>query len=144
MDISSVLWLILLVVFLMMEASTVALVSIWCGFGALAALIASVCGAEIWLECVLFLSVTVIMLAALRPFVKRFINPKLEKTNADALIGSAGMVIAPIDNLQSTGKVKLGAMEWSARSTSGEPIGENTVIEVDRIEGAKVFVSVKE
>ena len=143
MDLSSILWLILLVVFLMMEASTVALVSIWCGFGALAALIASVCGAELWLEGTLFLGVTVIMLAALRPFVKRFINPKLEKTNADALIGSAGMVIAPIDNLQSTGRVKLGAMEWSARSTSGAPIEENTVIEVDRIEGAKVFVSVK-
>ena len=144
MDWSSILWLVLLVVFLMMEASTVALVCIWCGAGALAALIASVCGAQVWLEVVLFLGVTVVMLAALRPFVKRFISPKLVKTNADALIGSTGLVLSPIDNLQSTGKVKLGGMEWSARSTHGNLIEANTVIEVDRIEGAKVFVSVKE
>ena len=144
MDLSSILWLVLLVAFLMMEASTVALVSIWCGFGALAALIASICGAEIWLEVVLFLGVTVVTLAALRPFLKRFISPKMVKTNVDAIVGSTGLVLTAIDNLQSTGKVNLGAMEWSARSTHGNPIEENTVIQVDRIEGAKVFVSVKE
>lgn len=143
MDWSTIFWLVLLVLFLMMEASTVALVCLWCAFGALAASVASVCGAEVWLEVVLFLAVTVITLAALRPVLKRFINPKLVKTNLDAIIGSSGLVLDTIDNLQSTGKVKLGAMEWTARSTDGNPIEKDTVIEVDRIEGAKVFVSVK-
>ena len=81
------------------------------------------------------------LLALLWPFIKKFLNPKLEKTNIDAIIGSKGMVTAAIDNVAATGQVKLGAMEWTARSTSGEIIPAGTLIQVDKIEGVKVFVS---
>ena len=38
-------------------------------------------------------------------------------------------------------QVKLGGMEWTARSTSAEPIKAGTLVKVDRIEGVKAFVS---
>ena len=50
-------------------------------------------------------------------------------------------VTADIDNLTAAGQVKLGSMEWAARSTSGQPIPEGTLVKADRIEGVKVFVS---
>jgi len=37
--------------------------------------------------------------------------------------------------------VKLGGMEWSARSTSGDPIPAGIEVRVDRVEGVKVFVT---
>ena len=65
----------------------------------------------------------------------------IEKNNIDAIIGAEGLVTAAIDNVSAQGQVKLGAMEWTARSTSGKPIPQGTLIRVDRIEGVKVFVS---
>ena len=38
-------------------------------------------------------------------------------------------------------QVKLGGMEWSARSTSGDPISMGTEVRVDRVEGVKVYVA---
>ena len=59
----------------------------------------------------------------------------------DSFIGTEGIVTALIDNLNAQGQVKLGGMEWTARSTSGESIPAGTRIRVDRIEGVKAFVS---
>ena len=134
-------WLILMVVFLMAESATVALVSSWFAVGSLVALIASLLNAPVWLQVTLFLLVSCAALAMLRPLVRKFITPKVVKTNVEAIIGKQGPVITAIDNVAATGQIKLGAMEWSARSTSGEPIEVGTLVKVDRIEGVKVFVS---
>lgn len=58
-----------------------------------------------------------------------------------SVIGSVGRVTAAIDNVEARGQVKLGGMEWTARSTSGNPIPEGTEVRVDRVEGVKVFVT---
>ena len=141
MDWSWIIWLILMVGFLLVETSTVSLVSIWFAAGSLGALFASILGAPVWLQITVFLVLSAILLASLRPFVKKFIQPKIVATNADSVIGSAGFVTEDIDNLSARGQVKLGGMFWSARSTSGNPICKDTKIKVDRIEGVKVFVS---
>ena len=80
-------------------------------------------------------------LALLRPLVRKYVRPKLVRTNVDSVIGTQGLVTAPIDNVTAAGQVKLGGMYWSARSTSGDPIAEGTLVRVDRIEGVKVFVT---
>lgn len=141
MNWAAILWFILMVVFLWMESSTVSLVSIWFACGALAAMIAALFGAQIWLQLVLFVAVSVLLLASLRTVVKKFITPKLVKTNVEAVIGATGIVVEAIDNIQGVGQVKLGGMQWSARSTENVKIPENTLVTVDRVEGVKVFVT---
>lgn len=141
MDGTQILWLVLLVVFLIAEASTVVLVSLWFAAGALVALIASFCGAKLWLQVLLFLAVSAALLSALRPLMTKWIQPNKKRTNLDAVIGSAGIVLERIDNLHAVGRVKLGAMEWTARSTNEEPIEPGTQVTVDKIEGVKVFVT---
>lgn len=141
MNWAAVLWLLLMVVFLIAEASTVTLTTLWFAAGALAAMAAALLGAALWIQIGLFLAVSVILLTALRPLVRKHFTPKLTATNVDSVIGSTGLVTASIDNVTASGQVKLGAMVWTARSTSGEPIPEGTRIRADRIEGVKVFVS---
>ena len=137
-----IVWLGLMVVFLIVEGvCAFHLVSIWFATGALVAMLASVLGASLWVQITLFLVVSCVLLAALWPFVKNVLRPRITKTNIDSVIGSQGLVTVAIDNLSAAGQVKLGAMEWSARSTSGQPIPPGTKIRVDRIEGVKVFVS---
>lgn len=141
MDLVAIIWLVLLVVFLIAEASTVTLVSLWFAAGAFTALFASLLGAPLWLQLLLFLAISTLCLVALRPLVRKVLRPRLTATNADSVIGSTGLVTASIENVTATGQVKLGAMVWTARSTSGQAIPEGTLVRVDRIEGVKVFVS---
>lgn len=141
MNWAAILWLVLLIVFLVVEAVTVTLVSLWFAAGALAALLVSFFGAAIWLQVLIFLAVSAVALAALRPVARKYIRPKITATNVDAVIGSTGLVTVAVDNVTASGQVKLSAMVWSARSTSGDPIPEGALVRADRIEGVKVFVS---
>jgi len=135
-------WLGAMILFLYLEANTITLVSAWFAGGALVGLIAALLDAQFWLQAVLFMGSSVILLAALRPLFKKYIKPKVVPTNIDALIGSTGYVTEDINNLHATGHVKLGSVEWSARSTSGQPIAADVLVKVDRVEGVKAFVSV--
>ncbi len=140
MNYMALIWLLLMVVFLAVESSTVTVVSIWFAVGALAALILSLLDVQIWVQVVVFLAVSCALLAALRPLVKKFITPKIVKTNIDSVIGSIGLVTQTIDNVKAEGQVKLGAMFWTARSASGGVIPADTLVQVVRIEGVKAFV----
>lgn len=137
----AVLWFVLMVLFVLIEVGTVSMVTAWFAAGALTALIASLFEAPLWLQVVLFAAVSIVLLLALRPLAKKRFTPRLTKTNVDAVIGSEGLVTERIDNMTSTGRVKLDHMEWSARSTSGEVLEAGTRIRVDRVEGVKVFVT---
>ena len=141
MNWASILWLVLLVVFLAAEAATVSMVSLWFAVSALVALLVALLGGPGWLQGTLFLVISAVLLALLRPIVRRYISPRITATNVDSVIGSTGLVTAAIDNVSAAGQVKLGAMEWTARSTSGQPIPVGTLVKVDRIEGVKAFVS---
>lgn len=142
MNWAAITWLGLMVAFMIVEAACpFHLVSIWFAVGSLVALVASLLSAPIWLQVVLFLVVSGVLLALLWPFIRKFLNPKVVKTNVDAIVGTTGRVIAEIDNVAAEGQVKLGAMYWTARSTTGETIPEGTLVKADRIEGVKVFVS---
>ena len=133
-------WLGVLVIFAIVEASTVTLVSIWFVGGSLAALIAALLGAEIWLQVALFLAVSTILLISFRPLLKKFHQPKKVQTNAPANIGKLAIVTEAIDNLQGLGAVKLSGLTWTARSESGKAIEAGSVVLVKRIEGVKLFV----
>lgn len=141
MSLSVIIWLVLMVVLLAVEAGTVTLVSLWFAAGALAALLTALAHGPVWLQALLFVVVSAGLLLALRPLVKKYLAPKLTPTNVDSVVGTTGLVTAAIDNVSAAGQVKLGAMEWTARSTSGQPIAVGTRVKVDRIEGVKAFVS---
>ena len=135
-----ILWLILLVAFAIVEGVTVSLVSVWFIGGAAAALIAALCGAEVWLQVVLFFGVSIVLLLCLRPLSKRLLKQKKVATNADSNIGKEAIVTEEIDNLQGKGAVKIAGVEWSARSEDGSVIEKDTVVRILRIEGVKVCV----
>lgn len=135
-------WLALMVVFIIVEAACpLHLVSVWFAVGSLVAALVGLMHGPVWLQVVLFLVVSVGLLALLFPLVRKYITPKVEKTNVDAIIGQQGCVTADIDNVSAAGQVKLGGMEWTARSSDGNPIPAGTLVKVDKIEGVKAFVS---
>lgn len=134
-------WLAALVVFLLTEAASVALVSIWFAVGALVSIVTALLGGSVGLQVTVFLLVSIALLASMRPLVRKYFTPRLHKTNVDSVIGAEGIVTTPVNNIAALGQVTIAGMEWSARSTTGEHLPEGALVQVDRVEGVKVFVS---
>ena len=139
-----VVWAVAIIAFGIFEGITAQLVSIWFVLGSVAALIATFCGAPIWLQAVIFVIVSAVSMAGTRPFVRKYLHGKIEKTNADRCIGQEAIVIEEINNLLSTGLVKTDGKVWTARSSEQDAvIPKDSIVIVDRIEGVKVIVSPK-
>ena len=137
-------WLIVMVLFLVVEATTVGLVCIWFAVGSLAALLAAMCGAQLWLQIVLFLVVSAATLYFTRPLVKRYVNSKVEPTNADMVIGKECRVTETVDNIAGTGAVYVDGKTWTARSENDEVIPEGTLVTAKSIDGVKLIVAAPE
>lgn len=134
-------WLGAIVVFLVVEALIPGLVSIWFAFGALAALISALLRAPFWLQFVWFIAVSVAALALTRPLARKYVNSRVQPTNADMLIGRECLVTEAIDNLRGTGAVSVGGKVWTARSDGDtQTIPNGAMARVLRIEGVKLIV----
>ena len=114
-----VIWIAAIVVFGIVEAVTVGLVSIWFVLGAVAGLLAAVLGAALWVQIVLFFVVSIAALAATRPLVQRMLRRDETPTNADRVLGQTARVTETIDNTVPTGAVYADGKTWTARSASG-------------------------
>lgn len=141
MNWEAIFWLAAMVVFLAAEAATVTLVSIWFAVGALGAIVVALLGGNLMLQITVFLLLAILLLLSLRGIVRRYITPRISKTNIDSIIGTTGIVLSPVDNIAALGQVQVNGVLWSARSTDGAQIPAGTLVRVDKIEGVKVFVS---
>ncbi|MBQ3481077.1 MAG: NfeD family protein [Oscillospiraceae bacterium] len=139
------LWVVLMIGFLVVEGIAPGLVSIWFALGALAALISALLGAQVWLQAVWFIVISVLALVLTRPLAKKYVNSRTQATNADMLIGQECIVTETIDKLHGTGAVSVGGKVWTARADDPERIIEkDSVAVVERIEGVKLIVRTKE
>ena len=136
----SIVWVVLMVVFLVVEAATAGLTCIWFAIGSLAALIAALLDALLWLQIVWFLVISFVTLYFTRPLVKKYVNSRSQPTNADMVIGKEALVTEDIDNVEATGAVSVGGKVWTARSADGGRIKSGAVVSVLRIEGVKLIV----
>ena len=141
----AIFWIAALIFFVIVEAATVGLASIWFAIGAVAALICALLHGAIWLQVVWFLAVSVATLVLTRPLVKIFVNGRAVPTNADRNIGRTATVTERIDNLAGTGAVKVDALTWTARSVRDEQtIEPGALVTIREIRGVKLLVEPKE
>lgn len=135
-----VVWLILFIALAGVEGLTAGLISIWFCLGSLVALFAAWLGAALIVQIGLFVVVSVLSMAVIRPLARKYWQPRTEKTNADRILEHQGVVLETIDNLQASGQIKVGGGVWTARSAGGEVIPQGTLVRVLRIEGVKAIV----
>lgn len=140
----TILWLILFVACVVLEIVSMGLTTIWFAGGALVATVASMFGLPVWLQVVLFLAVSLILLFSTRPIAVKYFNKDRVKTNVESMIGKQAIVISEIDNRQGIGQVTVGGMEWTARSKQENkviPVG--AVVIVKEVSGVKLLVDEK-
>lgn len=133
-------WLGLLVLFLIVEAHTMALTSVWFAAGSLLALVAAAFSLDLWVQGAVFVLGSVVLLIFTRPILAKVFRANREATNYDRILGQNAVVTEPIDNAEAKGQIKVAGQIWSARSEGGEPIAAGQAVTVTRIEGVKAFV----
>lgn len=140
-----IIWLGIMALFLVIEAVTVSLTTIWFAGGALAAAVTAGVGGGIMAQLILFFCVSLVLLVFTRPLAVRFMNKGTEKTNVDSLLGKTAVVIQEIDNLAQTGRVRMNDIEWMARtSADGIRIPVNAIVTIRQVSGVKLIVEKKE
>lgn len=140
MEFMQIVWIALIVVFIVVEGITIGLTSIWFAAGSAVALILSFFGAHTWLQMTAFFVVSIFALLLTRPLAKKYVNSKVQPTNADMIIGNLATVTQRIDNVAGTGMAKVGGRMWTARSATGQVIEEGALAQVAAIEGVKIIL----
>ena len=93
------------------------------------------------MQIVFFIVVSAVLLACTRKFAKKYLDSKIEKTNVESLIGKTSVVIETINNMASTGKIRIGDVEWTARTAEGsQVIAEGSKVVIREIVGVKCIV----
>lgn len=134
-------WLIVFVACIVIEIASMGLTTIWFAGGALIAAVAAMIHAPLWLQIILFLAVSLILLYFTRPIAVKYFNKSRVKTNAESLVGRQAIVISEINNLQGIGQVTIGGQEWSARNVvEGETLPIGSVVVIRTISGVKLMV----
>jgi membrane protein implicated in regulation of membrane protease activity len=136
-----VFWLIAAGIFFIIEMATIGFLVFWLGIGALLAMVTSFITDSIFIQALVFVITSTLLLIFTRPLVNKFIKiPKEIKTNAYSIIGKKGIVISKINNIEGTGQIKMDGEIWSAKSATDEDIPENTEVEIVEIDGVKAVV----
>lgn len=132
-------WLILAGVFLLLEAMAPGLTVIWFAGGSLIAMILAMFDVSLTIQIVVFFVVSFILLWLFRDRALKKMNPRVVKTNADAVIGKHGVVRKTIKPLMP-GEVFIYGKVWTATTKHEEEIKEGTEVLILGIEGVKLIV----
>jgi membrane protein implicated in regulation of membrane protease activity len=136
-----IVWLILLIVFLVVEGITVGLVSIWLAGGALAALFLQLLGAAVIWQIVAFFLISFVLLIFTRPIARKYLNVTHESTNCERFVGKFIKITERVDNMEGTGRAILDDQEWMVRAkVEGETFEVGEIVRIVEISGVKLLV----
>ena len=96
METTSICWLVVFILLILIELATMGLTTIWFAGGAVAGFVASMLGANVVIQAAAFFAVSILLLFFTRPFAVRYINSNKTKTNVDGLIGQEALVLEEI------------------------------------------------
>ena len=136
------LWFVLVIICILVELATVGLTAIWFAAGALVSLAAAALGANPIVQIILFLAVSIVLLAATRPWAKKYINSRTQSTNADSLIGQTIQIKERVSNMDQTGMAVVHGQEWTVRTRNDNEIIEpGEKAKILAISGVKLIVA---
>lgn len=136
----AIIWLVLAVIFLAIEAATVGLTTIWFAAGSFVGLLLSLFHVPVLIQVIVFLVISFCLLLFTRKIFVEKLKTGTEATNVDAIIGMQGKVTASIQPL-SPGQVRIGGQEWTAvAENDNEKIEKDITVKVVAIEGVKLIV----
>lgn len=133
-------WLILVIAFVVIEIATVGLTCIWFAGGSLAGMLLSMLNVDTLWQVIGAIVVTVVLLVFTRPFVVKYVTQKQAKTNYEQLIGQTICIQETVDNLAQTGSALVNGQEWTVRAANETVLQVGTIAKIVEISGVKLMV----
>ena len=135
-------WLIVAVCFLVVEMFSASFVFLCFCVGCLGGCLLACFDISGWWQLLGFSAITLLSFFTIRPFMLKYAYRKSHavKINVDALAGSVGRVVEPIDEKENTGRIFVNGNDWRARSEDEEVIPENEKVEVIRVDSTTLIV----
>ena len=133
-------WLIASGVFFILEIFTVGFLVFWLGVAALLAMLISFLTDSIIIQTTVFVISSALLIFATRPLVNKITKKDTVPTNVYSIVGKRGIVIEDIDWATGKGQIKSEGEVWSAKTNEHINIPKGTEVEIESIDGVKVFV----
>ena len=135
-----VFWVLLAASLVVIEIFTTQLIGIWFAVGAFLAAIASLAGAPLPVQLIVFIVCSVVAFWVGRPLLVEKIMPKQMESNTERMIGQAGIVLEDIRGAAQAGRIEVSGLNWAAKSEDGSPISAGTAVLTMRLEGVTLIV----
>lgn len=137
----AIIWIVLIIVFAVIEILTVGLTSIWFAGGALGALLCYALGLGMIWQFLMFVGVSFVLLFFTRPWALKYLKPHLTKTNYEQVLNENVCLTETVDNIKGTGTAVYKGQEWTARaSEDGKVYEAGTIVKVKEIRGVTMYV----
>ncbi|MGI5173515.1 NfeD family protein [Treponema sp. OMZ 840] len=133
------LWFIIAVLCFVAEMLTMQLTTIWFAIAALITVFVSLLPIPPVLQVFLFLIIACTLLILTRPFVKKKLEARKIKTNADSLIGQKALVLKDIGEFEK-GEIKIEGRVWTAKTADGTLLAAGNKCIIEKIEGVTCIV----
>jgi membrane protein implicated in regulation of membrane protease activity len=135
-------WAIAVVAFVIAEAVTVQLVSIWLAAGAFITMFLSYFyDIPFMLQIGIFIIASTFFLLISFPLIRNRKKNNIIGTNSELDIGKHATVIETVNSRKGTGRVTLNGVNWSAvPENENDTIPEGTIVIVVKVLGAKLMV----
>lgn len=142
MTVIMIIWLVIFIVLIAIEALTLNLTTVWFAIGSAAAYLCALAGLSFSVQFIIFVIISLILLFFTKPVAQRYVNKHFIKTNVDSLVGQIAKTTTRINNREGFGTAILNGMEWSAISEDDDVIIEaGTNVLVKGVSGVKLIVT---
>lgn len=133
-------WLIVAVLFFVVEVFTPGLVLLCFGIGALGGALAAFLGVGLEWQFVVFIGISAASVMLARPFADRISRPDVQQIAGNRMIGKRAIVLQAIDLMANTGMVRVETEEWRAESIDGKVLAAGEIVEVLAVDGVRLQV----
>lgn len=133
-------WVAVVAISLIIEFSTMEMVSLWTAIGALISLIIAACGVGLEIQLIVFFGVSIVLLLSLRKIaLKYLLKNNNSKTGTDSLVGTSHTLLTDIKE-DSPGTIKINGVTWTVVTANNTKIKAGKKVEIIEIKGNKFIV----
>lgn len=144
MNIHLIIWGIVFAVMVVAELASLQLVSIWFAAGAAAAFVTAFFGVEMWVQLIVFAVVSLLLLIATKPLLKKVKVDNIQATDVSGDIGKTAVIIEEVDNNTEKGRARINGVDWKAIAVNNNIIPKGSVVKIHDIKGTKLYVALCE
>ncbi len=140
MTVYLIIWGVVFAAMVIAELLSLQLVSIWFAAGAAAAFIAALIGVDMWIQLIVFVLISLVLLFFTRPLLRKFRIENGEPTDININIGKTAVVIEEINNIGGKGRARLDGVDWKAVSLDNQAVPQGEIVKVCEIKGTRLYV----